>query len=267
LQINVDYILILKINPFGSLVWKPIYNNLKINGSIEMTQEITDDLHITGKVGIGIENPAEKLEVAGKVKATTFIGDAFIGDGSEIIALNGETIATLAKGWQEHINITSGNPHGTTAAQLIDYLNLEIVRFDFTHESPAGAALPQSLGFVPKLILISGGYTVSLGEESSYGNVVSGFWTKAQGSICSTFEVNKSDNDTAIIVGVTSSSFFTQGAVSGSSGTKRETLQGTIDFQESTKSLTVKLTKSKQPADDPLNEFTFNISLMMLCIG
>ena len=49
--------------------------------------DVFDDIFVKGKVGIGINEPNEKLEVDGNVKATEFIGK-----GSEITDLNGEKI-------------------------------------------------------------------------------------------------------------------------------------------------------------------------------
>ncbi|NCS53628.1 MAG: hypothetical protein GPJ23_15355 [Microcystis aeruginosa G13-05] len=40
-----------------------------------MTWKIDDDLYVTGKTGLGIDNPQERLEVNGNVKATSFLGD------------------------------------------------------------------------------------------------------------------------------------------------------------------------------------------------
>ncbi len=40
-----------------------------------MTWTIDDDLYVTRKTGLGIEQPQERLEVNGNVKATSFLGD------------------------------------------------------------------------------------------------------------------------------------------------------------------------------------------------
>ena len=40
-----------------------------------MTWQIDDDLYVTRKTGLGIEQPQERLEVNGNVKATSFQGD------------------------------------------------------------------------------------------------------------------------------------------------------------------------------------------------
>ncbi len=135
-----------------------------------------ENIYVAGTVGIGVASPSEKLEVSGTIKAI-----AFMGDGSEITALDGKKITTgiiedsripstisrenrfdpttghkhtgaagdgpiishskldevlsanpdssdtvtnkhisdaLAKGWQDHITIKSGNPHRTTAIDI-----------------------------------------------------------------------------------------------------------------------------------------------------
>ncbi len=91
----------------------------------------------TGKLEIdshnGILINSSENDFSGSLKAT-----AFIGNGSAITGLShnnlinilpanttsNDTSVTkhvsdmLTKGWQDHVNITSGNPHGTTAAQV-----------------------------------------------------------------------------------------------------------------------------------------------------
>jgi hypothetical protein len=230
---------------------------------------------------------SNQTTLSGSLKA-----EALDGDGSSITGLDGKHIKAgtishdnlsdirpvdpgsndknkdkhisddLASGWQKHITDTS-NPHHTTAAQLGDYLNLKIVNLTFGQGDDDGKAKQSEdpLGFVPKLVLISGAYTFDLGG-SSYGSVVSGFWTKAQGNWCSSFEVNKSNTDTSITASVITSAFYMKGAFVGSGKQINETVQGTIDIQDD--KLTVTLHRNKS-SDNRLDNFT--IGLLMLCIG
>lgn len=239
------------------------------------------------------------LTVNGKAEATAFIGDGSsisfdidrghkhsgtAGDGPKIshsnldnvLAANTSSTSTdavsnkhvsdsLAKGWQDHIMISSGNPHGVTAAQLSDYLRQSIVFVNFTRSDGDDTKRREKIGFVPKLVLISGGFQVELGE-AKHGGTFSGFW--ANGSTgCSYPMVYKySPTDVQIYSQTERHPFHIYVYYNDSSRRTKpqnEAIYGTIDFLA--EDMVVTLHRSVQGKSDPID--SFSISLCMLCIG
>ena len=89
-----DYTQHLIINFSGG---QTIHENLYVNGALSAT-----DLKISGKVGIGVTHPSEKLHVAGNILADTIKAKEFIWDGPSTMEV-------------DKIIINSGNSNTTTA--------------------------------------------------------------------------------------------------------------------------------------------------------
>ncbi|MDB9422633.1 tail fiber domain-containing protein [Microcystis aeruginosa CS-563/04] len=84
-----------------------------------MTWQIDDDLYVTGKTGLGIDNPQERLEVNGNVKANFFLGDGSSLTGvvknlDSVIKKAGDTM-TGALTIQNNLTVT-GNISGNIDA-------------------------------------------------------------------------------------------------------------------------------------------------------
>ncbi len=92
-----------------------------------------ENIYVSGTVGIGVASPFEKLEVSGMIKAI-----AFIGDGSEITALDGKKItsgiiedsripSTISR--ENRFDPTNGHKHTGTAGDgpIISHSKLDEV--------------------------------------------------------------------------------------------------------------------------------------------
>ncbi|NCS53626.1 MAG: hypothetical protein GPJ23_15345 [Microcystis aeruginosa G13-05] len=89
-----------------------------------MAWQIDDDLYVTGKTGLGIDNPQERLEVDGKIKTTDLQASgivqalSFQGDGSNltgVVKKAGDTI-TGALTVQNNLTVTGNVGIATTVA-------------------------------------------------------------------------------------------------------------------------------------------------------
>lgn len=174
----------------------------------------------------------------------------------------------LAKSWQDHISITSGNPHGTTAAQLSDYLGkLHIVPVLFTNSDKDGETRKINIGFVPKLIFISGGFSVMLGG-ATHGSTFSGFWADGQ-SRCSYPIIHKHSSTDIQIRSQMENDLFRiyiqYDDITMVTKPLHEIISGSIDFS-SEGVMKVTLNRKIQGSSAyPID--SFDITLSMLCIG
>jgi hypothetical protein len=174
----------------------------------------------------------------------------------------------LAKSWQDHIMTTSGNPHGTTAAQLSDYLSgLYIGSVSFEDSDRDGTKKTQNVGFVPKLVLISGGFYVELGG-AMHGSTFSGFWANGNAA-CSYPTIYKYSSTDIRIYSQIEDDLFHFYVYYNDPSTKmirpkHETIYGSIEFSGDG-IMTVTLSRSVQGKSDPID--SFSITLSMLCVG
>ena len=174
----------------------------------------------------------------------------------------------LAKSWQDHIGISSGNPHGTTAAQLSDYLGkLFIGSVSFEGSDGDGTKKRQVVGFVPKFVLTSGGFYVELGG-AMHGSTFSGFWANGQAA-CSYPTIYKySPTDVRIYSQIEDDLFHIYVYYNDPSTQMtrpiHEKFSGSIDFSAEG-IMTVTLNRSVEGKSEPID--SFSITLSMLCVG
>jgi hypothetical protein len=211
----------------------------------------------TGKAGDGPVISHNSLE-------NIFAADTASNDTTE----NKHVSDVLTKRWQDHVEITSGNPHGTTAAQLSDYLGrLHIGSIIFEGSDANGTQKKLHVGFVPKLIMISGGFYVELGG-AKHGSTFSGFWANGQ-AMCSYPTIYKYSSTDVRIYSQIEDNLFHIYVYYNDPNTqmirpKNEIIYGSIDFSADGM-MTVTLNRSLQGKSDPID--SFSITLSMLCVG
>ncbi len=176
----------------------------------------------------------------------------------------------LAKSWQDHIRTNSGNPHGTTAAQLSDYLSkLFIGSVSFDESDGDGEKKSLTVGFVPRLVLISGGFYVELGGRM-HGSTFSGFWANDH-AVCSYPTIYKySSTDIRIYSQIEDNPFHIYVYYNDPDPAlkmirpKHEKIYGNLEFSAEGV-MTVTLNRNVQGKSDPID--AFSITLSMLCVG
>lgn len=272
----------LSVDSAGSEQWPKLKgldaNSLEIDAKNKL-QVNSDQTSLTGS-----------LTVSGRAEATEFIGDGSAvsfdsekahkhtgtaGDGPKIshnnldnvlsantssdstdATVNKHVSDSLAKGWQDHVMMTSGNPHG---------FRQSIVFINFTKSDEDGKIKQEKVGFVPKLVLISGGFQVELGE-AKHGGTFSGFWANGSAGCSYPMIYKYSSTDVQIYSQTERHPFHIYVYYNDSSRMtkpKNEAIYGTIDF--SAEDMVVTLHRSIQGKSDPID--SFSISLCMLCIG
>ncbi|MBD2624721.1 tail fiber domain-containing protein [Microcystis flos-aquae FACHB-1344] len=137
-----------------------------------MTFPIDGDLYVTGKTGLGIEQPQERLEVNGNIKATSFLGDGSnltgvvknldlavkkAGDTmtGALTIQNSLTVTGTISGKIDAVNITSG----TLSVDRIPNLSAEKIT--------SGTL---SINRIPSLVATRGENTFT-GKQSINGNL------------------------------------------------------------------------------------------------
>lgn len=250
---------------------------------LDNNKTISDiDSHGRKYAGTKTENYAIKFDSASGHKHTGRPDDGPLishSDLQDVLPANTNSTDTtankhvsddLAKSWQDHINITSGNPHGTTAAQLSDYLARQsIVFISFNQDDADGTPKRTSrekIGFVPKIIMISGGFYVNLGD-AKHGSTFSGFW--ANGSTGCSYPIiyKYSPTDVQIYSQSQKDPFRIYVYYNDSSTPTRkpqnEAIYGSIDFPAG--DMEVTLHRNVETNSDRID--SFSITLCMLCIG
>lgn len=265
-------------------------NTLEIDAKNEL-QVNSEQTNLTGS-----------LSVNGQAKAAEFIGDGSgisfdsdrghkhsgtTGDGHKIshsnlddvleantssdsidTAANKHVSDSLASGWQDHIMIASGNPHGTTAAQLSDYLKQSIVFISFNQDDADGTKRTprEKIGFVPKIILISGGFYVNLGE-AKHGSTFSGFWANGSSGCSYPMIYKYSPTDVQIYSQSQKDPFRIYVYYNDNNipmkKPENEAIYGSIDFPA--EGMVVTLHRHVETNSDRVD--SFSITLCMLCIG
>lgn len=293
LQINSD-----KTSLNGSLIVNDkvgigttatLSEKLEVNGKVKATAFMGDGSLITALNGTQITNgivadariPATisretRFDPASGHKHTGAAGDGPIIQHSSlgnILAVNPASTDTaltkhvsdaLAKSWQDHIN-TKGNPHGTTAAQLGDYLAKRgTALLTFSNSDANGATKTANLGFIPKLILIGGGLYTNLGG-TALGSSFSGFWC-SNTAVSSAPYVIKSSSTYIQNYSVYSASpfyiyIYYNDTSTGMTKPKAETVYGAISFSAEG-IMTVTLSRTIINNCDPLDSFTIYLALL-----
>jgi hypothetical protein len=259
---------------------------------LDNNKTISDiDSHGRKYAGTKTENYAIKFDSASGHKHTGRPDDGPVISHSDLngvlpantnstdTAANKHVSDDLAKSWQDHISITSGNPHGTTAAQLSDYLaNLFIIPtvLQFTDSDSNGATRKSRIGFVPKLALISGGFDVTLGKDidgrkkEMYGNTFYGFWVSSGQAGCSSQHIKKEPHTDMLIYSSAETGcifhiyVYYYDTSSNMTRPKAEILSGNISFSDP-ESITVTLNREVTSNCDPIDDFS--ISICVLCIS
>jgi len=161
------------------------------------------------------------------------------------------------------------NPHGVTAAQVgamlqNDYLKRKSINIIFNHNQADGATRTANIGFVPKLGIVTGGYSIYLGLIR-YGGATSGWW--GHGSMCpSNFITKYSDTNVRIYCGNAVPYIFYSYAyykTASMAKARRETLSVGVSVSNEGM-MTATLNRSKKDGEDSLESFIIYLSLLWI---
>lgn len=203
-----------------------------------------------------LEIDASTLDVKGTVKAITYEGD-----GSNILNLNAGNIT----------NLNAGN--------LTGYLQIKLDTNSFSQDdlkdNTTATSKPYTIGFNPKVIMISGGCEISMQTKDpntfeSHGGTFSGFWANEVVS-CSALKIRKdSGKDWEIYSDLQSTLFFIDFECNDVAlyGSKNVSVifSGEIKIDDKNVS-TVTLSKQINRGNDLSGSDKFTINLNLLYIG